>query len=140
MDHADLARQMRDILLALGKANLGHRDLHLGNFLLSNGRLYLVDGYAVRRGGLRLKDVLLLAHRAGPHASRTDLLRTWKALGLSGDMPRKNGVSRRLRREWLARIFKDDRYFGRLVRATGRGTFSNRPSCRSDGLRQAGCV
>ncbi len=50
-DRRDLARQVRQIVHTLGKAQLGHDDLHLGNFLLSDGKLYLLDAYAVRRGG-----------------------------------------------------------------------------------------
>ncbi len=33
-DHLGLAKQLTEIVYALGRAQLGHEDLHLGNFLL----------------------------------------------------------------------------------------------------------
>jgi serine/threonine-protein kinase RIO1 len=59
-----LAEQVRNAVHKLAMAKLGHSDLHLGNFLLHDDKVYLLDGYAVRRGGLRLKDLLLLGHSA----------------------------------------------------------------------------
>src|SRR5687767_12417647 len=44
-DHRELARQVRSLIHMLGKAGLGHDDLHLGNFLIQAcegvARLYL---------------------------------------------------------------------------------------------------
>ena len=57
-DHLKIVRQIRDILQGLAKARLGHEDLHLGNFLLKEGKVYLLDGYAVRLGGLLLRHLL----------------------------------------------------------------------------------
>ena len=67
----------------LAMAKLGHSDLHLGNFLLHDDKVYLLDGYAVRRGGLRLKDLLLLGHSARQRAT-SDLLRGWQQLTRPG--------------------------------------------------------
>ena len=80
-DRAALVRQVGELLRSLGQAKLGHRDLHLGNLLLHDRTLYLLDAYAVRRGGLRAADVMLLAVGASRYASRADLIRVWRALG-----------------------------------------------------------
>jgi hypothetical protein len=50
-DRRRLSEQVRTLVRDLGKAKLGHEDLHLGNFLLHDGKVYLLDGYAVRPGG-----------------------------------------------------------------------------------------
>src|SRR5207253_802189 len=76
-NHRDLVRQIIDIVHKLGRANLGHSDLHLGNFLLSDGKLYLLDGYAVRRGGLKTRDILLLGHSVSRFATTADKARAW---------------------------------------------------------------
>src|SRR5690349_20578473 len=57
-EHRDLSRQVRELVASLGRAKLGHDDLHLGNFLLSEGKLHLLDAYAVRAGGLNMSDVM----------------------------------------------------------------------------------
>ena len=80
-DHLGLSEQVRTLVNNLAKAKLGHEDLHLGNFLLHQGKVYLLDGYAVRTGGLVQEDVFRLAHSASRFATRTDLLRGWKLLG-----------------------------------------------------------
>src|SRR5205823_4712355 len=87
-DHRELVRQVIDIVGKLGAAKLGHADLHLGNFLLSDGKLFLLDGYAVRRGGMRTRDVMLLGHSVARFATATDYVRAWRTFS-SGTIPRK---------------------------------------------------
>ncbi|HEV8608417.1 MAG TPA: lipopolysaccharide kinase InaA family protein [Tepidisphaeraceae bacterium] len=113
-DHRHLARQLIDLLEKLGKAKLGHSDLHLGNFLLHNNKLHLLDGYAVHRGGLKMDDLFLLATSAHPYATRTDLHRAWKQLGPGSAMPEHNPRARSIWRSLLNRAFHNDRYFGHL--------------------------
>ena len=126
-DHLGLAEQVRTIIHDLGKAQLGHEDLHLGNFLLHDGKVYLLDGYAVRPGGLTQADVFRLWHNASRFATRTDLLRAWKLLGRGAPVPRDNPVSARVYRNFLARTAEDNRYFGRLDFGDGwRGVFFRR--------------
>ncbi len=60
----ELARKIRVLLAQLARAGLGHNDLHLGNFLLRNGEVFLLDAYAVRGGGLLPEQVMDLAHSA----------------------------------------------------------------------------
>ncbi|MEP7210935.1 MAG: hypothetical protein ABI740_08875, partial [Alphaproteobacteria bacterium] len=60
------------------------------------GKLFLLDGYAVKRGGLRQDHVLMLGHSARPFATVTDLLRGWYALGPGTVMPQSNRVSERI--------------------------------------------
>ncbi len=57
-----LVQSVLHLLHSLGKARMGHDDLHLGNMLLHNGEVYLLDGYAVQFGGLKLNHVMKLAH------------------------------------------------------------------------------
>ena len=80
-NHRDLVEQLRKLVHDLGKAKLGHSDLHLGNFLLQDDKLFLLDGYAVRKEGLRRSDVMQLGHSAARYATTTDLQRGWDVLG-----------------------------------------------------------
>jgi tRNA A-37 threonylcarbamoyl transferase component Bud32 len=126
-DHLGLSRQVRQLVHDLGRAGLGHEDLHLGNFLLHQGALYLLDGYAVRPGGLTQADVFRLWHNASRFATRTDLLRGWKLLGKDAPPPKHNPVSARVFRSFLGRVTGDNRYFGRLDFGDGwRGVFFKR--------------
>ena len=120
-DHRDLSRQVREIVHQLVRNKLGHEDLHLGNFLLRDGKLYLLDGYAVRRG-MRAEDVYRLAHSAALFGTRTDLMRGWKLL-VGGRMPRRNPMSPRLRREYVNRIRGGSRYVGRFEWGQWQGLF-----------------
>jgi len=111
-NHRDLARQVREIVHQLIKNKLGHEDLHLGNFLLADGKLYLLDGYALRPD-MRPRDLFKLAYAARSFATRTDLLRAWRLLG-EGPLPQHNPLAREFRDEFLKRITGDNRYFGPL--------------------------
>ncbi|MGH7214149.1 MAG: lipopolysaccharide kinase InaA family protein, partial [Tepidisphaeraceae bacterium] len=113
-NHLALAHQLRQLVHHLGRAKLGHSDLHLGNILLHEHKLYLLDGYSVRPGGLKLNDVLQLAHSVERHATRTDLQRGWELLGPGGAMPRTNHVARRQWRKFLQRITGENDWFGRI--------------------------
>ncbi len=125
-DHRDLAAQIRQLVLKLGRAGLGHKDLHLGNLLLCDHQIYLLDGYAVRRRGLRMRDLLMLGHSVGSLASRTDLRRGWLELGPGGPMPRRNPISPAIWRSFLAGITRENRYFGRLRIGRWRGVYFKR--------------
>ena len=126
-DHLGLSRRVRTLVHDLGKAGLGHEDLHLGNFLLHQGKVYLLDGYAVRPGGLTQADVFRLWHNASRFATRTDLLRGWKLLGKDAPPPKHNPVSARVFRNLLQRVTGENRYFGSLDFGDGwRGAFFKR--------------
>lgn len=122
-DHLALGAQIRELLLNLKQAGLGHRDLHLGNFLLHNGQIYLLDGYALHRGGLRRSDLMVLAHSVARFATRTDLVRGWRDLGTGSRIPRRNPASPRLWRKVRQRATGDNRYFGRLTIGDWSGFF-----------------
>lgn len=124
-DHLQLSEQVREIVQRLGAAGLGHDDLHLGNFLLQDGKLFLLDGYAVRAGGLRTDDVLLLGHSVNRFATRGDVLRGWDQLG-NGPIPRRNRTSFRMWRKAASIVTGDNRYFGRLREGAWSGTFFSR--------------
>jgi tRNA A-37 threonylcarbamoyl transferase component Bud32 len=123
-NHRALSRQVRELIQTLGKAGLGHSDLHLGNFLVHDGKLFLLDAYAVRQGGLRMRDILQLAHSVSRYATRTDLLRGWFALGgADAALPRKNSVAERQYQAFLAKSRGANRYFGRLDADDWHGSF-----------------
>ena len=123
-DRLKLSEKVRNVVQQLSRAKLGHSDLHLGNFLMSGGKVYLLDGYAVRHGGLRLKDLLLLGHSARRFATTTDLLRGWEQLASRGALPSTNTASRRLYRKFLERCTRENLYFGTLEDQSGwRGHF-----------------
>ena len=118
-----MTRELIKLLEKLGRAGLGHSDLHLGNILLKDGKPYLLDGYSVHRGGMRMKDLSLMALGVQPHATRTDLHRAWKQLGGGGPMPARNPRGRKVWRDLLARVFKNDGYFGHLKIGNWSGHF-----------------
>jgi tRNA A-37 threonylcarbamoyl transferase component Bud32 len=125
-NHRALADKVIALVRKLGEAGLGHSDLHLGNLLLRpDGEIFLLDGYAVRRGGLRTKDVMRLGHSARRFATTADLLRGWYELAGAGAMPKKNRVSPRLFRKFLQRTRRgNNSYFGELNAANRwRGRF-----------------
>ncbi len=113
-DHRGIVRQVIEIVHCLGAAGLGHDDLHLGNFLLRGGTVFLIDAYAVRRGGLKQRDVLQLGASVGRFATRTDLLRGWRRLGGGDRLPQRNPVAQKLWDEALQHVRGDNRYVGRI--------------------------
>lgn len=120
-DHRELSRQLRELIHRLVMNKLGHEDLHLGNFLLHEGKLYLLDGYAVR-AGMRAQDIYRLAHSAALFGTLTDLMRGWKLL-VGGRMPRRNPLSGRLRRDYVKRVHGGSRYVGRIESGRWSGLF-----------------
>ncbi|MCS7033687.1 MAG: hypothetical protein NZ561_06785 [Phycisphaerae bacterium] len=119
-----LAAELIDLVYSLGRARLGHADLHLGNILLSNGRLYLLDGYSVRTGGLKLRHVMMLGHSVARWASRADMVRGWrKLMATSGTPPLQNSLDSRLYRKLVRRTLRENTYFGRLNCDGFRGQF-----------------
>lgn len=122
-DHRHIVQQLIDIVHTLAKAKLGHKDLHLGNFILHDGKLLLLDGYSVRDQGMKLSDLLMLGHSARRFATRTDLLRGWNTLGPGGPMLKSNRVSKTLWRNFIASIWRNNRYFGRIQQGEWTGHF-----------------
>src|SRR5207302_3245874 len=108
-----LVDQVLKIVHALGAAGFGHSDLHLGNFLLHDEKLFLLDAYAIHRGGLRKRDVLMLGHSAARFATTSDLIRGWQQLG-GGALPAGNKVSATLYRKFLATTRGENQYYGLL--------------------------
>lgn len=113
-DHRAIVEQAICLIEQLGRAHLGHRDLHPGNLLLSEGKLYLLDAYAVRRSGLRVRDVVFLGQSARAFVTMTDLLRGWKRFNPGQPLPRIARHSPVGLRKQLSRICSDNRYFGSL--------------------------
>jgi tRNA A-37 threonylcarbamoyl transferase component Bud32 len=119
----DIARQVIDIVSRLGRAKLGHRDLHLGNFLLKEGKVFLVDAYAIHPGGLRLDEVLLLGHSVNRFASRSEIQRGWRELGPGHQLPGANRISPRQWRKFLERTTGENDWFGRIDIGEWRGNY-----------------
>ncbi len=120
-NHLDLSAQVRAVVLQIGRAKLGHEDLHLGNFLLKDGKLFLLDGYAVRLDGMRMRDLWMLGHSSRRWSTNADLQRGWDELGPGGQMPKVNALSRTLWDRFLGSVTRKGRYFGRLVDDVGWG-------------------
>lgn len=108
----DIANQILAILQQLIQAGLGHRDLHLGNFLLSDGKVYLLDAYAIHRR-MQKNDLLMLGHSVRPYATKSELLRAWRTLGGVTLPSANNRISRRFWKKETSRIFSQNAYFGR---------------------------
>jgi tRNA A-37 threonylcarbamoyl transferase component Bud32 len=113
-NHRWLMQQVLSIVRQLGSAGLGHEDLHLGNFLLHDNQLFLLDAYAVRAGGLRMRDLLMLGHSARRFATTADMIRGWTEVGLPGSPPPTNSVSQMLWKRFAQSITDSNRYFGSL--------------------------
>lgn len=123
-DHLDLAKQVRDIVRQLAQNRLGHEDLHPGNFLLKEGKLYLLDGYAVKTGGMKPRHLLHLGHSVNRWATRADLQRGWDELGPGGKMPARNPITGKLTADFIRRrATSENRYFGRIEWEGWAGTF-----------------
>lgn len=120
-DHRALMFKIIDLLTSLGAANLGHSDLHLGNFLLKDGEVFLLDGYAVHRGGLTRHDVFKLGHSVTRHATTGDILRGWGALTAGGLPPLHNPLSAGIWRKFIGRARGGNRYFGKVCSEGWRG-------------------
>jgi tRNA A-37 threonylcarbamoyl transferase component Bud32 len=120
--HRQITAQIRDLVYALGAAKLGHGDLNLGNFILKGEKLFLLDGYSVRRDGLRKKDLLQLGHSTARYATTADLVRGWMKLG-DGPMPQSNPISRRIWRKFIERMRGGNRYFGDIHSEGWTGIF-----------------
>lgn len=120
-----LAQRLVELVYQLGRARLRHVDLHLGNLLLDGtGQVHLLDGYAVRNGGLRGRDLMMFGHSVAPWATRTDIVRGWRLLTASEGLPPvDNSVSPRLYRKFLQRTRGENHYFGRLRLGGWRGYF-----------------
>jgi tRNA A-37 threonylcarbamoyl transferase component Bud32 len=123
-DRHRLAQSLIDLVHRLGQNKLGHNDLHLGNLLLSEGKLYLLDGYAVQNGGLTLRHVMMLGHAVGRWATRGEIIRGWRRLTATDSTPpERNSISPKLNRRFLRRTRGDNPYFGRFDADGWRGYF-----------------
>ncbi|HEY8665954.1 MAG TPA: lipopolysaccharide kinase InaA family protein, partial [Tepidisphaeraceae bacterium] len=132
-DHLGLAGQIRSLVYQLGRWKLGHSDLHLGNFLLHGSKLYLLDGYAVRTGGMKMNDLLQLGHGVRGVATTADLQRGWEQLDGGGRMPKHNPVSRKWWRKMERNCTGENRYFGRISIDGGGVTLAHSPGGRWKG-------
>jgi tRNA A-37 threonylcarbamoyl transferase component Bud32 len=121
-DYRELRDQVIAIVRKLGEARLGHSDLHLGNFLLSQGKLFLLDAYALHRHGLTQRDVLLLGQSVSRFASKSDLLRAWDEFS-GAPLPKMNPARKRLWRKGLEAARGENRYFGRVEIGEWRGHY-----------------
>ncbi len=130
-NHRSLVIQVIDIVQKLGRAELGHSDLHLGNFLVRDGKVFLIDAYPIHRGGVHMRDVLSLANSAQGSATRADLQRGWNILGPGGRMPGRNTLGRRVYRKLMSKIYGGNRWFESVASGGWRGVcFKQFPSPR----------
>jgi tRNA A-37 threonylcarbamoyl transferase component Bud32 len=121
-DHFRISQSIRALVKQMAKAGLGHSDLHLGNFLWKDDRVYLLDAYAVHKNGLRLKDLLLLGHSVNRYATKGDLVRAWEELG-TGKAPAINALSGPMWKKFVGRATGENDYFGRVRDKEWRGSF-----------------
>jgi tRNA A-37 threonylcarbamoyl transferase component Bud32 len=125
-NRGDLVRQIHVIVGTLAQSRLGHEDLHLGNFLLHEGKLYLLDAYAVRLGGMTVRHLMHLGNSVSRFATRTDLLRGWYELGTSRPIPRHNPEAEVYWRDAFRRVGRENAYFGRISLGDWSGSFFKR--------------
>ena len=110
-EHRNYMSQVLELCRKLTMAKLGHSDLHLGNMLLKEGKLHLIDGYAVQRRPLNLNDLYQLHHSTASFVSRADVLRGWYQLTDAGRLPASNPVSKRRWRKLVERATESNDYF-----------------------------
>lgn len=120
-NHRSLVVQVIDIVQKLGRAGLGHSDLHLNNFIVRDGKVFLIDAYPIHRGGVHMRDVLLLANSAQGYVTRADLQRGWSILGPGGRMPLRNVYGQRIYRKMMSKIYGNNRWFEELTCDRWRG-------------------
>jgi len=118
-----LADQLIELVHALGKAGYGHYDLHLGNFLLKDGKLHLIDAYALTPGGLKTSDILMLGASVARFATTTDLVRAWRKLAGDAPIPRYNPKASEIWQSQAARARGGNRYFGKVSVGDWRGVY-----------------
>lgn len=100
-DHRALTLSLLQLLQNLGRAGLGHANLHPRHLLVHGGRVLLNEAVGLHKGNLWMKEILELSAALAPHASRTDLQRGWNTLGPGGRMPRDNArLGAHLRRQF----------------------------------------
>lgn len=121
-NHLKIAEQVRTLVHNLALAKMSHDDLHLGCFLIGDGRVYLKDATHVRRGAIAMNDIMRLAHSASRFATKQDLRRGWDLLA-AGPVPKKNPLSNRLYRKFTRQIRGENEYFGRMNDAEWRAVF-----------------
>ncbi len=119
----DLADQLIDLVKKLGEAGYGHSDLHLGNFLVHDDKLYLIDAYALHTRGLTTDDLLMLGAGVSRFATTADLVRGWRTLAGDAPIPRHNPRAAEIWASQLSRINGGNRYFGRLSLGGWSGVF-----------------
>lgn len=122
-DRRDIVRQVAEIVRALGRNKLGHCDLRLDKFLISQGRIYLLDARGLYKGGMRSRDVFTLAHDASRFASQADLRRAWSIIEPDEPVPANNPQSARLYAQVVRRCTKDNEDFGVVRHADWFGWF-----------------
>jgi tRNA A-37 threonylcarbamoyl transferase component Bud32 len=126
-NHYAIVQKIIELLHQLRQAKLGHDDLHLGNLMLNPaGEVFLLDGYAVRYGGLKTNDLLRLDHSVRAVATRADVQRSWNELGPGGAAPVNNPVSTSQWKKLIERIRHENRYFGKLRYGNWGGMFFKR--------------
>jgi tRNA A-37 threonylcarbamoyl transferase component Bud32 len=118
-----LVNQLIEIVRAVGAAGFGHTDLHLGNFLVQDDQLYLIDAYELHRGGLRTADVMMLGASVSRFATRADIVRGWRALAGEAPLPRSNPLANAVYARQVARAAGGNRYVGRGVIAGWRAVY-----------------
>ena len=122
-DRRLIASRLIDLLEALGRAGLGHDDLHLGNLLWDGSSIYLLDAHALTTRGLRTRQLCRLGHSIQRYSARGDLLRAWRRLAGKAPIPLDNPVSPGLWRKFLGLTGGGNAYFGRLRLGAWRAVF-----------------
>jgi tRNA A-37 threonylcarbamoyl transferase component Bud32 len=118
-----IAEQITEITQKLIRARLGHRDLHLGNFLFCNGQVYLLDAYALVRRGMKMRHLLMLGHSVRRYATKTEMLRFWRTIGGWRLPPANNRIARKFWNKELSRTNSSNAYFGQFTRDNWHGNY-----------------
>jgi hypothetical protein len=120
----EIAATLMQIVKQIGAAGYGFTGLGLDRFLIADGKLYVHDVRGMRRGGMKLNDVLGLASSASRFATRSELLRAWDFLNPDTMPPRTNPMRRRDLRRLVRRSRGSNDDFGILRAGEWIGHFS----------------
>ena len=118
-----IVEQVIQIVEAVGKAKLSHRDLGLGSFLVAEGKVYLHSVEDLRGGGMLLRDIYRFWHNVSWFATRTELLRAWSILNPDTMPPKKNQLDAKLWRGLVRRSRRENDDFGKLQIGEWTGHF-----------------
>lgn len=110
-----LLDQVVKIVNGIGRLKLGHRDLRLQSFLVSDSKVYFHDSSRLHGHGMQLNDILRFSHDAARLATRGELIRGWRGIEPDDPPPRRNAMSPKIWARLIRDSLGENEDFGKLL-------------------------